>query len=224
MSKVLLKTWKKVLVGCVLISLNSCGGGETAGVKIVPVVVKAEPVTAPPSATLHRVTIPSGTTLHVRAVEHINSGQNQVGDTFLLSLAQPLRSDGRIIVDVGCEVVGRVVQVADAGKVKGRAELAFTLVQLNPEKHSYTLVTDTSYLQAPSTKKSDAATIGGAAGVGAVIGGIIGGKKGAVIGGSAGGAAATGVVLSTSGEEIDIPKGATFNFVLRQPIEIKMSH
>jgi len=183
--------------------------------------ISSKPVTV---RVLDMVTIPSGTTLHVRTVGHINSGQNQVGDTFLLSLAQPLMIDGRTIFGEGCEVVGRVVQVADAGKVKGRAELAFTLAQLNSEKHSHALVTDKFYLQAPSTKKRDAATIGGAAGVGAVIGGIIGGKKGAIIGGSAGGAAATGVVLSNAGEEIDIPSGAIFHFVLGQSIEIEMVH
>ena len=75
-----------------------------------------------------------------------------------------------------------------------------------------------------AARAHDAATIGGAAGVGAVIGGIIGGKKGAIIGGSAGGAAGTGVVLSYAGEEIDIPSGAIFRFVLGQSIEIEMIH
>ena len=128
------------------------------------------------------VTMPAGTLLKVSVVQSISSGKNQVGDTFLLALDQPLVVDGRTIASAGSEVLGRVVQVGEGGRVKARAQIEFTLVQLKSDKGTYALVTGNVFSQAQSAKKRDALTIGGGAGVGAAIGGILGGEKGAVIG------------------------------------------
>lgn len=169
------------------------------------------------------VTMPAGTLLKVRVVQSISSAKNQVGDTFLLALDQPLVVDGRIIAGEGSEVLGRVVQVEEGGRVKGRAQIQFTLVQLKSGNGTYPLVTGNVFSQAQSTKGRDALTIGGGAGVGAAIGGILGGKKGAVIGGGAGGAAGTGVVLATRGKEIGISSGARFSFLLSRSVEVQMT-
>jgi hypothetical protein len=169
------------------------------------------------------VAVPAGTSLKVRVVESIGSGQNQVGDTFGLLLDQPLVVNGRTIASAGSEILGKVTQVADAGRVKGRAMIEFTLIELKPGKHAYPLVTDNYLSQAQSTKKSDAITIGGGTGVGAAIGGILGGKKGAIIGGGVGGAAGTGVVLATQGKDVAIPSGSLFNFVLSQSFDVDMT-
>jgi hypothetical protein len=73
---------------------------------------------------------------------------------------------------------------------------------------------------AESTKKRDAAVIGGGAGLGAAIGTIAGGKKGAVIGAAAGGGAGTGTVLATKGKEIRFGPEYPLSFSLAQSIAI----
>lgn len=171
---------------------------------------------------LDLVTVPAGTSLKVRVVQGISSGQNNVGETFLLALDQPLVIEGRTIAGVGSELLGRVVQVDEGGRVKGSARIEFTLVQLKTGSRTYAIATGNVFSQAQSTKKRDALTIGGGAGVGAAIGGLLGGKKGAAIGGGAGGAAGTGVVLATRGKQIGIPSGSRFSFVLNRPLEVQM--
>lgn len=171
------------------------------------------------------VMIPPGTALHVRTVETISSARNQAGDSVLLTLDRPLTLKGRTIAAEGSLVVGRVIHAKESGRVKGRAELGFTVVELKPSSgtRSFQLVTDRYYTRAEGTKKRDAAIIGAGAGLGAAVGAITGGKKGALIGAGAGGTAGTGVVLVTRGKEVEIPAGSRFTFRLSQPIEVELS-
>jgi hypothetical protein len=170
------------------------------------------------------VTIPVGTKLHVRTGSTISSGQNNAGDTFALTLAQPLVVNGRTIADAGSRVMGRVTHAEASGRVKGRAELGFTLTQLSAldGTRDLALSTDSFGAQAEGTKKRDAAIIGGSAAGGALIGGLIGGKKGALIGAGAGGAAGTGAVLATRGKEVEVAAGTRLTFSLRKAITLEI--
>jgi hypothetical protein len=208
-----------VLLGFVVwgiaVSISGCGDVQPAaalpGAKIKPVKVHIDVVT-----------VPAGTPLNVRMIEGISSGQSHMGDTVLLALDQPLVVNGRVVASEGSEVLGRVTQVEDAGRVTGTASIAFALVQLKRDGDTYPLETGNVSSEAQSTKGRDAVTIGGAAGIGTAIGGVLGGKKGAIIGAGAGGAAGTGVVLATRGKEIEIPAGTRFSFLLSRSIEVKM--
>ncbi|MBI2952652.1 IPT/TIG domain-containing protein [bacterium] len=175
------------------------------------------------SVTNEVLVLPAGTSLKVRATDGVSSGRNQAGDTFRLTLDQPLVINGRTVAPAGSQVVGRVTEAKGAGRVSGRAELGFTLVELKLGQRACPIVTDAFHAQARSTKKRDAATIGGGAGLGAVIGGIAGGKKGAAIGATLGGAAGTGVAVSTRGKEVEVSSGARFTFRLKQPVEMEMT-
>ncbi|OGG46630.1 MAG: hypothetical protein A3F84_05405 [Candidatus Handelsmanbacteria bacterium RIFCSPLOWO2_12_FULL_64_10] len=175
---------------------------------------------------LHEVvTIPAGTSLKVRATDGVSSGQSRAGDTFRLALDQPLVVNGRTVAEAGSEILGRVTHAEESGRVSGRAELGFTLTELKPThaQRAYPIETDAFHAQAKGTKKRDAATIGGGAGLGAVIGGIAGGKKGALIGAGVGGAAGTGVAVATRGKEVEVSSGVRFTFRLKQPVEVEMT-
>jgi len=78
-------------------------------------------------------------------------------------------------------------------------------------------VTEEGQVEGEGSKKRDAATIGGGAGVGAVIGAIAGGGKGAAIGAGAGAAAGTGVVLLTRGKDITLKRGTELAIQLDRP-------
>ncbi len=178
-----------------------------------------------PAPEVKIVTIPAGRRLIVRTVDSISSEKNRPGDTFLLTLDEPLVVNGLLVAPKGSEVIGRVVHVKEPGRVKGRAEIGFTLVQLRPPKsdRKFELVTNNFYSRAQATKKRDALIIGGGAGIGTAIGAIAGGGKGAAIGAGAGAAAGTGTVLLTRGKQVVIPSETRFRFQLRRPVEVQMA-
>jgi len=168
------------------------------------------------------VTVPTGTPITVRVLTGIGSGQSHAGDTFGLALDEPLVVANRTVAAEGSDVLGRVTQAQDAGRVQGRAVIEFTLIELKAGTRAYPLVTGNALLQGESTKGRDVLTIAGGTGLGAAIGGIVGGKKGAIIGAGAGGAAGTGVVLAGRGKAINIGPGARFTLYLSEPVAVQM--
>lgn len=171
------------------------------------------------------ITVPAGSRLIVRTVDSISSGKNRPGDMFLLTLDEPLVVNGLVVAPKGSEVIGRVVHVKEPSRVKGRAEIGFTLVQLRPPRseRKFELVTNNFYSRAQATKKRDALIIGAGAGIGTAIGAIAGGGKGAAIGAGAGAAAGTGTVLLTRGKQVVIPSETRFSFQLRRPLEVQVA-
>lgn len=115
------------------------------------------------------ITVPTGTSLRVRTIEGISSKGSRPEDTFRLTLDQSLVINGRTVAGAGSEVLGRVTHAKESGRVAGRAEIGFTLVQLKPStsNQAYPIVTDNTFARAQGTRKRDAAMIGGGAGVGA---------------------------------------------------------
>lgn len=160
------------------------------------------------------VRIPAGTRLVVRTIDSIGSDRSRSGDTFLLTLDRPLAVRGMLVADRGSRVVGRVTNAVPPGRVKGRAEIAFTLAELQPlnTTRALPLETNTFSSRAHDTHRRDALTIGATTGIGTLIGAIAGGGKGAAIGAASGAAAGTGTVLLTRGDQVTVPSGASFSF------------
>lgn len=168
------------------------------------------------------VTLPAGTRLRVRLDTSHASNTSRVEDAVRGRLAAPVVVNGRTVLESNSEVSGHVVSARPSGKVKGRGYLAVRFSELRDDSASYDIRTNTWAREAPGTKKKDAAVIGVPAGVGAVVGGIAGGKKGAVIGTGVGAAAGTGVVLSTTGKDVSLPRGATLIVRLSTPLTVRV--
>lgn len=215
--------------------LNAPLAGPSAGSALTPSTAKppvagvapygsAPPaeMAAPAEPRSASYTIPAGTPLVVRSLDSISSARNNVGDRFQLTLDEPLVVNGHTVARKGSTVTGRITQAKRSGRVKGRAQLGFTLVSLQPAGHhqSYEIRTRSYAKEAPGTKKRDAMVIGGGAGIGTAIGAIAGGKKGAAIGAAVGGGAGTGTVLSTRGKEVEFPSETRFTLKLRAPVQI----
>jgi len=166
------------------------------------------------------VEVPAGTVLELELLTALDSGVNQPGDEIQARTLSPVYVDGKLVLNSGALVEGRVTEVQASGRVKGRAVLGFTFERLDTPGGLKKIRTSYVAEEAGSGKKKDAAIIGGAAGVGAIVGGIIGGKKGAAIGAGVGGAGETGVVLGTKGEEVRLPVGAQVNVRLDDPVII----
>ena len=167
------------------------------------------------------VTLAAGTLLSVRIGETLSSARNQVGDIFLATLTQPLVVEGWVIAERGARVEGRVVEAAQAGRVKGASHLGISLVRLATSDGQYVRVRTEPFVKdGASSTGTDAAKVGAGAAIGAIIGAIAGGGKGAAIGAGAGGAAGAGDVLLTRGKPAEIPVERRVNFKVQDSVTI----
>jgi hypothetical protein len=167
-----------------------------------------------------KVTVPSGTPLHIVLQQGVGTDASTPGGQFTAVLADPVVIDGKTVLDKGAAVSGRVVDVKKAGRVKGRATLSLKLTSVAHDGKPVSIETKTFVGVARDNKKRDAAIIGGGAGVGAAIGAIAGGGKGAATGAAIGGAGGTGAVLATRGDDLHYPPESRLNFVLAKPVEL----
>jgi hypothetical protein len=166
------------------------------------------------------LTVPGGTRIAVRLEQGISTEKNNAGDTFGATLDGPLVANGKTLAPAGTKVTGLLTDVTEAGRVEGRASLTMTLRHVFVSNKDYTLSTQPLTLVARSTKKKDAAIIGGSAAAGALIGAIAGGGKGAAIGAGVGGGSGTGYVLATKGEPVAYGPETRFTFALTEPLDL----
>lgn len=177
---------------------------------------------APPAPRFRDVTIPSGTTLRLDLTTGIGSDSSRVEDTVRATLRQAVSIDGQTILPTGTELVGLVTDVDDAGRVKGRAHIAYRFNSLRYDGGRYDITTAPISHQAEATKGEDATKIAIGAGAGAAIGALLGGGDGAAKGAAIGGAGGTGVVLATKGKDVRLGPGANVTTTLTAPLTVRV--
>jgi hypothetical protein len=160
------------------------------------------------------VVVPEDTRLPLVLETTVSSKTSHKGDLVVAKLAEDVKVGERVVLPEGTELRGHVTSAVPSGKVKGVAHLAFDFDTLLLKGQEHAVETRTVSITAPKTHKRDAAIIGGGAGAGALIGAIVDGKKGAGVGALVGGAAGTGVVLTTTGKEVQIPAGSRLSIKL----------
>jgi hypothetical protein len=177
---------------------------------------------SPPPPEFREVTVPAGTALSVVLDSTVTSDGSRVEDVVHGHLASTVRVSGVNALPAGSKLVGTVVEVQGAGKVKGVGRVAFRFDRIAAHGESHEARTSAYAAQAKSTKGKDAKKIGIGAGAGALVGGIVGGGKGAAIGAGVGGGAGTGVVLATKGEEATVAAGRQVRVTLREPVTVRV--
>jgi hypothetical protein len=181
------------------------------------------PAPAPQASAPARGTVelPAGTNLVVRMIDAVDSDVNRVGQTFQASLDEPVRSaSGDTLIPRGADVVVKLVDSKESGKLTGRSELTLDLVSLKVNGQMVDVNTQTVTQESSSRGERTAKVAGGTAAVGAIIGAIAGGGKGAAVGAAAGGAAGAGVQVVTKGQRVRIPSETRLTFVLDNPVKI----
>ena len=164
------------------------------------------------------VTVPAGTSIHVRLSTELNTGSTAPGSTFDGILAEPLVVNGVTVASRGSLVGGRVANIVSSGRLKQPAEISLVLTSITPNGGQQTSVsTQTWSVSGKSHKRRDITMIGGGAGVGAAIGAIAGGGKGAAIGSAIGAAGGTAGAFATGKKEIDLPAETEMTFRLTAP-------
>ena len=179
----------------------------------------------PPAAPLpewRELRIPAGTSLPLELTTALSSETAQVETPVSARLRQAVTIDGLTALPAGSVVTGTVTDVERAGRVKGRAQLAFKFNQVQVRGEREALVTNPVSFEGEASKGEDATKIGAGAGIGAIIGGIAGGGKGAAKGGAIGAAAGTGAVLATRGKEVELASGTDITATLAQPATVRV--
>ena len=179
---------------------------------------------APKLPEYREVTIPAGTTLSLELKTAVASDTSKVEDQVRAALRSPVTVDGVQALPAGTAVLGHVTSAEQAGKVKGRASVAFRFntIDLPGDGGRESISTAAVSRVAAATKKKDATTIGIGAGAGAALGAIIGGGSGAAKGAAIGGAAGTGAVLATRGDEVRLGPGAAVTTKLTAPLTVRV--
>jgi hypothetical protein len=130
--------------------------------------------------------------------------------------------DGVTVFPAGATFHGNVTEVERAGRVRGRAHLAFRFTEVSIGGQRDPVRTNGLSFEGEATKSEDATKVGAGAGIGAVIGGIVGGAGGAAKGAAIGGAAGAGTVLATRGREVELAAGSEVTATLASPFEISV--
>jgi hypothetical protein len=167
------------------------------------------------------IVIPAGKLIVVRLSQPLSSKENNAGDTFSGSIAEPVEVDGRVVIERGAAAHGTVVDAKAMGHFKGGAllQLQLTSVTINGERRP---VQTSIWSQSLKGKgKRSAVAIGGGAGLGAALGGIFGGAKGAAIGAAAGAGAGTAGAAYTGNKEIQLAAESAVQFKLKQSIRVQ---
>lgn len=163
----------------------------------------------------------AGTSLVVRMIDGVDSETAHVGQTFNAALDAPVTSpSGETLIPRGADVLVKLVDAKESGKLTGRAELTLDLVSVKVDGRMVDINTQTVSRESASRGEKTAKVAGGAAVAGAVLGGILGGGKGALGGAAAGGAAGAGVEAVTKGQRVKVPSETRLTFVLDTPVMI----
>jgi hypothetical protein len=221
-----LHKWLTVIV--VVCACAACGGGgndsSTEAEEPANAIAEEGRAKAPARAVpvYREVTLPAGTALRLDLASGIASDSSKVEDAVRATVREALVVDGQTVVPMGAELAGVVTDVADSGRVKGRARIAYRFDSLTVGDEQYDIATAPTSHLAPATKSEDATKIGIGAGAGAAIGAILGGGSGAAKGAVIGGAAGTGAVLATKGEQVRLGPGANVTTRLTAPLTMRV--
>ncbi len=173
--------------------------------------------TSPAAGTIE---LPAGTNLVIRMIDGVDSERDSVGQTFAASLDEPVVINGETVIPRGADVVVKLVDATESGKLTGRTTLTVDLMSLKMNGRMVDVNTETVTEQSSSRGARTAKVVGGTAALGTIIGAIAGGGKGAAIGLGAGAAAGAGAEILTKGQRVKIPSETRLTFVLENAIRL----
>lgn len=185
----------------------------------------SEPTAATTAANVNAplpTEVPAGTRLVVRMIEEVDSEKATVGQTFRASLVEAVNFPGtsQVAFPRGSDVVVKLVNTRDSGKLAGKAELTLSLWSVKVGDRIVDVDTQTVTRESDSRGAKTATMAGGGAVLGAVIGGLAGGGRGAAIGAAAGAGAGAGTEAATKGQKVKIPSETQLTFTLDNPVRI----
>lgn len=184
-----------------------------------------EPISEDPNPQARNVArtivVPSGTRIHVRLDQTLDTRFSRTGSTFDATLVEPIVEGGRVVVPRHTRFVGTVVAAKRSGRFRGRAYMHVTLRSFRLNGVKYRIATAPDARASGSHKKRNLALVGGGSATGAGIGAIAGGGAGALIGAGVGAAAGATTEFITGKKDVRLPAETPMVFSLRFPIQVK---
>jgi hypothetical protein len=176
------------------------------------------PASPPPPAG---PTLAPGTALTIRMIDSVDSERDSVGKTFRASLDDPINdSNGNTLIPRGADVVVKLIDDKQAGKIAGRTVLTLDMVSIAVNGKVTAVDSNNVTEQSASRTARSGKVIGGAAVLGTIIGAVAGGGKGAAIGAASGAGVGTAAEVVTKGQKVHIPSEARLTFTLQQPVAL----
>jgi hypothetical protein len=166
------------------------------------------------------LTIPIDTPVTIRMIDSVNSETARLGETFRASLDEPVVVNGEEVIPRGADVLTKLVQADQSGKIQGRTVLTLALSTVTVNGRPVDVTSTDVKTESSSRGGRSAKVIGGTAAVGAIIGAIAGGGKGAAIGAGSGAAVGTGAEVLTGGQKVKIPSETRLTFRLQNPVQL----
>jgi hypothetical protein len=174
---------------------------------------------APPPGS-YGVTIPMDTAVTVRMIDPVNSETARLGQTFRASLDEPIFVNGQQVAGRGVDVLTKLVQDQQSGKIEGRTVLTMALVSINFNGQPVPVTSSDVKTESSSRGARSAGVVGGGTALGAIVGALAGGGKGAAIGAVSGAAIGGGAEVLTKGQTVKIPSETRLTFRLQTPVQL----
>lgn len=173
-------------------------------------------------------TIPSGTSVALRANSEVCTNTSKVGDTFTATTTQEVTGQNGAVIPAGAVVQMTITQLKRSENVNDKIVMAFEVKRIKWEGKWYPIsgnLTEVAIDRVRNQPKSaDVKKVIGGAAVGAIAGQILGkSTKSTVIGAAAGAAAGAGAAAATANYEGCIRSGSGITLVLTQPLQIVAS-
>jgi hypothetical protein len=164
--------------------------------------------------------LPAGTVLTVRMIDPVDSEVSRVGETFRASIDEPVVVGSDQVIPRGADVVVKLVDDKQSGKISGKTELTLDLVSVFVNGKMVDINTESVTRESSSRTGRSGKVIGGTAALGAIIGALAGGGKGAAIGAAGGAGVGTAAQVATKGQRVHIPSETRLTFTLEYPVRI----
>jgi hypothetical protein len=174
---------------------------------------------APPPGA-YGVTIPVDAAITVRMIDPVNSETARLGQTFRASLDEPIFVNGQQVAGRGADVLTKLVQDQQSGKIEGRTVLTMALVSINFNGQPVPVTSSDVKTESSSRGARSAGVVGGGTALGAIVGALAGGGKGAAIGAVSGAAIGGGAEVLTKGQTVKIPSETRLTFRLQTPVQL----
>jgi hypothetical protein len=175
---------------------------------------------APPPAAPLGVTVPPDTNVTVRMIDSVNSQTARLGQTFRASVDEPIFVNGQQVIPRGADVLTKLVEDQQSGKIEGRTVLTMALVSITINGQPVPVTSSDVKTESSSRGARSAGVIGGGTALGAIVGALAGGGKGAAIGAASGATLGAGTEILTKGQTVKIPSETRLTFKLQTPIQL----
>jgi hypothetical protein len=179
----------------------------------------AKAITPPPNAKV----IPTGTEIHIRTSENIDSNNASPGQRFSAEVTEGVNdlSGG---VAIPAHSPAKLLILSESGGGGGSPYLYLDLdtVTIAGKLHRvFTSELKQSNDRGFGKNKRTAEFLGGGAAIGGLLGAIFGGGQGAAIGAAAGGGGGFVTQLFTRGKQVKVPAETVLQFRLEKPLVLQ---